>query len=549
MFLKEPALTRWLMQIRLFGFAIGVNVIGLSGGAQAQPFFVASLLSESKVSESKVSESKVTKSKVVESEIAEPLYKASANGFFFIQLSDAHVYNRKSDFGEFSSPQIPWFIPQLLADYLAIESLKKTYGENVADHLRDALNGAPNVGATAVDSKAELDGWSDVRVYQAYKAAWLNPQGVLGTLDEVIRQAMAEVVGFQPAFVVNTGDLVLEGNNGTAEAVERWFKYYLELTEGQDTIFYNTIGNNELAGTDNHDFALADPRYGKYFFRKYIGQTHFSFDYEDFHFIALDTHLQYRQADQSDRWDFYQMPVAVYDWAKRDLQAHQQQTLVVLNHEPFHFDTAWPFANNGSSARDAGLFKEFGVEYVLSGHTHYRSYQYIDGVHHITTGALSGMRWALPASIHARGYRFFYALDQALYSAWKPTGEAMMVLAEPQPIDQTQRIIMATASRRAFAEIRFEYQGEVLSTRRLGQYFYQVAVPDRANSDKTRIDKARSDKAMFDKAMLDDGMSENGMADEKRKGSAEVLLSSTSVVIQVIATDTHGKVSYQELRL
>ena len=347
--------------------------------------------------------------------------------------------------------------------------LKDAYGEDAIDKLREVLRPTFNGG--------NLDNMWEISVYQAYSAELAKDDSAFGELDDNIENALAEVVGFEPEFVINTGDLVLESNKGSAEAIDRWFKYYVSITEPLQTVFHNTIGNNEIAGIQRVAFTSDDPRFGKYFFKKYFGPTHYSFNYGDFHFIALDTHSPDPKEDDPDYWSFGKMEPKVSNWARADLEAHQEQTLVVLNHEPFHFDPNWPFEDNGSRSDDEGLFDEFGVDYVLSGHTHYKSYMEINGIHHITTGALSGLRWVLPASIHPRGYRFFYGKDRSLYSAWKLSGQPILAVAEPQPVNQRLKVIAAADATGAFYKVEFRFNGRLLQIERWGDYFFQIELP------------------------------------------------------------------------
>ena len=410
--------------------------------------------------------------------------------FFFIQISDTHAYNKKSDYLEFSSRKVPWYIPDLLVDYLTVSLLKEGYGEDAIDRLRDVLRPIFNDG--------DLDNMWDISVYQAYSAEMSKEDSALGELNDIIQKALAEVVGFEPEFVINTGDLVLESNSASAEAVDRWFKYYLSITEPLQPTFYNTIGNNDIAGTERTDFTSDDPQFGKYFFNNYFGPTHYSFNYGDFHFVALDTHSPDPKEDNPDYWNFGKMEPDVSAWVKADLEAHQDQTLVVLNHEPFHFDPIWPFKDNGTTSDDEGLFDEFGVDYVLSGHTHYRSYMEINNIHHITTGALSGLRWVLPANIHPRGYRFFYAKDRFLYSAWKPSGQPILALAEPQPVNRRLKVITAADATGAFDEVEIRYDGQPLQIERWGDYFFQITLPV-GEPDMVQVIATRADGSQVTK--------------------------------------------------
>jgi hypothetical protein len=147
--------------------------------------------------------------------------------------------------------------------------------------------------------------------------------------------------------------------------------------------------------------------------------------------VALDTHVDTADEGGTGEWDFYEMPEAVRRWAEADLAAHEGRILVALNHEPFHYEPAWEF-DDPQIADDAGLFEKYTVRYSLAGHTHKNGFAESEsGTTHITTGALSGMRWVLPPEIHACGYRLFYATGGELYSAWKETGKRVLGFVTP----------------------------------------------------------------------------------------------------------------------
>jgi 3',5'-cyclic AMP phosphodiesterase CpdA len=391
-----------------------------------------------------------------------PAVGTPADEFFFIQVSDAHVYDRTSDFAEFSSPAIPWWFPQYLADWLTVRTLQRVYGEHVVDRLREAVRPWVDAGDLG-----------DVAAFRAYSDEVRREGSPLGDVVGAARAAIAEVEGLGPDFVIQTGDLILEGNFATAEAVERWLRFYLSLAS-PDLERYDTIGNNEIAGSSNDAFPPSDPSYGKQPFRSHFGPTYYSFDRGAFHFVALDTHRFAPTADEPEHWDFNRMEPEVAAWLDADLAAHADRVLVVLNHEPFHFDPAWPFEGDpNQTAQDEGLFAKHGVAWVLTGHTHFNSFWPEDGVTHLTTGALSGLRWVLPASVHARGYRLFYARDGGLYSSWKATGE--VVLARSQGAERPGEIVLVAADRSGpFATLALDRDGQRLPLERWGAYFARI---------------------------------------------------------------------------
>lgn len=391
---------------------------------------------------------------------------------FFIHLSDSHVYDQPEDFLIYSSPQVPWFIPEFVYNLIAVELLEKQYGDEVIDELRHELKLAGRI--------PESEAYFDRTVYAAY-SSYLRQQG-LNELDGTIRAAFSEINGLTPDFVINTGDLILESNRGTAQAIQRWFDYYRDIEKTIEAPVYNTIGNNELAGTERDDFLPSQQGYGKRLFKKNLGPTHFSFDYGQYHFVALDTHSKVIQSDalpdEDQYWNYGKMTREITQWLDQDLRVHQNQTLVVLNHEPFHLDPSWPF-DEDQSADDDGLFAMHRVEYVLSGHTHYRSHQRIDGIEHLTTGALSGMRWVLPASIHERGYRMFYSLGRELVSIWKPLAASTIEFVEPQLDDKDRLVFAAIDSREAFVSVSVKTSAGAtigaIDLKQLNPYFYEFS--------------------------------------------------------------------------
>ena len=94
--------------------------------------------------------------------------------------------------------------------------------------------------------------------------------GIAGTP----RSARPEPSGAFRFDAVPTGDFVLESNEASAEEVERWMRFYRERIEASGLVFYDTIGNNEIAGTNNDDFGPEDPGYGNELYRRFLGPTY-----------------------------------------------------------------------------------------------------------------------------------------------------------------------------------------------------------------------------------------------------------------------------------
>jgi 3',5'-cyclic AMP phosphodiesterase CpdA len=414
---------------------------------------------------------------------------ALPDDFFFIQISDAHVFSDPADFARYSSPPVPWWMPQIVADWLAIYVIDRLYPDVSREQLisifRDALP----------PERASAD-LSDIETYRAYGDAIGAGEIPFARSEDRLREAFAELRAMAPEFVISTGDLWLESNNGTPEAIERWIALYEDASTSTGLRFYNTIGNNEVAGTENDEFPRDDPRYGKHYFRATYGPTAYSFDRGPFHFVALDTHTDVSTDEDDEEWDFYRMDDPVRTWAAADLGAHRDRVLVALNHEPFHYDTAWGL-DEPTFADDAGLFVAHDVRYSIAGHIHKNGFEDSpNGPTHITTGALSGMRWMLPPELHPRGYRLFYAHEGQLFSAWKVLGKpalgfvtprdpaAVMRLhpasrapADPSALTGVVPIVMVAADARGpFRALTLELDSNPVALSRWGRYFAAASI-------------------------------------------------------------------------
>ena len=408
--------------------------------------------------------------------------------FFFVHMSDVHAYPRVEDLvGLLPSGSLPWWLPRNGVGWFLLRALGKNYPhlsrDEIADHLREV-----------VARYRPVDGSWDSTVMADYLELASDPATGIVTPGVDIPRAFAEVAALEPAFAVNTGDLILEGNNGDAESVERWYRYYLDVAAASGLEIYETIGNNELAGTDNGSFSPSDPRYGKAPYREFFGPTHYSFDRGPFHFVALDTHRREFEPGEDEDWSFYDMEPEIRDWLDADLRASRGRKTVLLNHEPFHYDPVWDF-DDPVVAEDEGLLEKYSVAYSLAGHIHRNGFQdapRAGGTTHITTGAVSGFRWSLPTSFDSRGYRLVYARGGRLYSAWKnldrpllgfvdPRGDARhhpasTHAASPNALRGTVSVVAVAADVAGpFEEVRLFLADEPLATERWGDYFVHAS--------------------------------------------------------------------------
>ncbi|MEN8184112.1 MAG: metallophosphoesterase [Myxococcota bacterium] len=411
------------------------------------------------------------------------LPQATPDDFFFVHVSDIHAYDQEGDFLAWSSPPIPAWMPDRLAYWLLLFRLGRVYPHlsraQIADEFRAELSRYRSV-----------DELSDAALIGAYGDEFQRPGSGLGRVEERIRAALGEVAALEPALVISTGDLILEGNQAPPPVVERWLRFYREATEATGVPWVNTIGNNEIAGLQNADVRHDDPRFGKYFFEETYGPTWFSFDRGRFHFVALDTHAPDPEESNPKSWLFTLMPEDEAAWLEADLALHGDRVVVALNHEPFAADPDWPFADDIEPAEGGEILTRHGVSYTLTGHVHWNGLVREGPTTHISTGALSGLRWIVPRSVHPRGYRLVYAHSGRLYSAWKEIGRPVLGFVVPEgsptiapasgaPGMGTREVVAVAADVRGpFAEVELTLAGEPLPLERWGRFFFRAELPE-----------------------------------------------------------------------
>ena len=117
---------------------------------------------------------------------------------------------------------------------------------------------------------------------------------------EMFRRVLARMAEINPAFALNTGDAIYGSSNPT-----RMQEMYASYVKTVESLFkpkvYLALGNHEILGS----------RTNQGFFAKELGAPYYSWDYEDSHFIALDSEV----VGQAGRIMGDQLA-----WLKQDLQ-------------------------------------------------------------------------------------------------------------------------------------------------------------------------------------------------------------------------------------
>lgn len=165
---------------------------------------------------------------------------------------------------------------------------------------------------------------------------------------------------FQPDFIIQTGDMVANGEN-----LQQWDEYWqIASPTLATTPMFTTLGNHE--------------RNGAPYFRYFQVPRDYSFDYGDAHFVALDSNRP-----QSE------MPVQIA-WLRKDLAAHRKaRWRIVFMHHTLHTCTDMPARRMESEQRRkllAPVLFEGKVQLFLSGHDHNYQHHLADGITYLVSG-------------------------------------------------------------------------------------------------------------------------------------------------------------------
>jgi len=185
-----------------------------------------------------------------------------------------------------------------------------------------------------------------------------------------------------PAFVINVGDTIQGGNDSRAEA--DWDQVQPTLARYQKYPLFLIAGNHDI--WSEHSRRLFQQRTGR--------PASYSFDYQNAHFTVLDNSQSATLSDEQ------------HAFLERDLKASTgRRPKFVFMHKPY-----WlvPLRLGSGDFRLHEIARQYGVDYVIAGHTHNFARLSRDGVTYLVVGS-SGASLAKylpdPASF-SRG--FFY---------------------------------------------------------------------------------------------------------------------------------------------
>jgi hypothetical protein len=134
-------------------------------------------------------------------------------------------------------------------------------------------------------------------------------------------------------------------------------------------------------------------------FEKRLGQSYYSFSYKGWKFIVLNSIEDTRKDDYIGKIDDVQI-----EWIRKELLETDKKTPIAIStHIPFisantQMFTGTTVANDSSAVIYNGkevldLFRGYNLKLVMQGHLHIVEDIFIDGIHFLTGGAVSGAWW------------------------------------------------------------------------------------------------------------------------------------------------------------
>lgn len=201
---------------------------------------------------------------------------------------------------------------------------------------------------------------------------------------EVYQKIIQKVNESQAKFLIDLGDISKVG-------AESEFIDFKSLVNGLKIPYYIVIGNHDVLNGDT-------------FFKKYFGDTYYSWDYDDVHFVVLDN------VTDENAFDIGQL-----DWLENNLQSHKDNLVFIFVHKPpkcpFVSSDLLEFEGEKSDQRIdrfLDIAKKYKVDKIYSGHIHNQLNYSQAGISITITGGAGGPIHNVP--IFGQGEFFHYIL-------------------------------------------------------------------------------------------------------------------------------------------
>jgi Icc protein len=217
---------------------------------------------------------------------------------------------------------------------------------------------------------------------------------------EGLKAAIAKVNELKPDFVITGGDLIMDALAQTYGRADSLYNLYIQTARGFQMPVHNTMGNHEVFGYYKESGVdSTHPLYGDKMFENKLGKRYYVFEFKGWRFYILDSIDEWEEGGYYGYVDQEQLA-----WLKEDLAGVDPETPIVISvHIPLI--TVFTQLYEGSTLPNGrgmvvtnskevlDLFREHNLKLVLQGHLHTCEDIYVEGIHFITGGAVSGRWW------------------------------------------------------------------------------------------------------------------------------------------------------------
>jgi len=243
------------------------------------------------------------------------------------------------------------------------------------------------------------------------------------------QMAIDSVNSIKPDFVITGGDLIMDALGVSYGRADSLFKMYDEMIKNLTIPVYNTIGNHEIYGIYSRSGANpSHPEYGEKMYENRLGKSYYAFNYKGWKFMIINSIEDTKKSRYIGWVDSTQI-----NWIKEELNKTDKSIpIAIVSHIPFI--TVFEQTYNGSTycndsslvvanSKDVtDLFRDHNLKLVLQGHLHTVEDIYVDGIHFITGGAISGRWWNGPNKGHEEGFVIVKVIGDSFEWEYKDYG-------------------------------------------------------------------------------------------------------------------------------
>lgn len=214
----------------------------------------------------------------------------------------------------------------------------------------------------------------------------------------------------RPDFVIAGGDLVFDALAVPRRRARLLFDLYRETARRIEAPLHNVLGNHDVFGLYERSGVLpSEEDYGKKMYEDRIGRRYYSFDFQGWRFIILDS-----IGLTPDRLYIGAVDPGQLEWLRAVLAAAgKSRPVVVVTHVPLStgvlqwmmpkHDPRRIVVQNASDVLE--LLHQYNVKAVLQGHTHVCEKIDYRGCQYVTSGSVCGESWRGPKwGVHPEGF-------------------------------------------------------------------------------------------------------------------------------------------------